>query len=680
MNAFEVIEDRFEVLDHMPVGVCVIDKNYMVKFWNSCMEDWTNIHRDYMLTAELGDNFPCFNEPMYRCRIDNIFNGGPPVIFSAQLHKDIFPSPLPDGNLRKLNTMATAVPVSDGKGFNAIIVVEDITELTHRIDKYRQTQDKLAKSEEIYRLIFDNSAVAIMMADDQERLISWNKFAENLLGMNKEDLFLKPVKSLYPAEEWQRIRSHNVREKGMQPHLESKIITKDGKVVDVDVSLSVLKDTEGKIISSVGIIKDITERKRSEQASMQARDDLETANLKLKRTIEHTNTLAHEAMMASKTKSEFLANMSHEIRTPMNGIVGAITLVLTKNLDEKVREYLTIAQKCTENLLNLINDILDISKIEAGKLEVELVDCDISKELCLINSCMRASALEKGLDFDIVLKDNIPQQIRTDPTRLYQCLVNLVGNAVKFTETGTVRLEASMQQIADRSFICFDVIDTGIGIPDDKQAQIFDKFTQADGSTTRKYGGTGLGLAITKQLVELLGGELTLTSQETKGSTFSLIIPTNINTESAAMMNNGRWRKTNQQADQDAIIPKACGKVLVVEDDLANQQIISGILEETNLEVEIANDGVEAVEKVSKGSYALVLMDMQMPNMNGYDATRIIREKGFTLPIIALTAYAMKGDEDICRRVGCDAYLSKPVDVEKLFKTLKKYLTFDSNL
>ena len=532
----------------MPVGVCVINKDYIVRFWNNCMEDRTGIHKDYIIGNDLGNNFPSFNEPKCRSRIESIFSGGPPIVLSAQPHKDIFSSPLPDGELRILNTTVTAVPASDGNSYDALFVAEDITE-----------------------------------------------------------------------------------------------------------------------------------RKRSEEASIRAKKEVEEANRKLEQALDHANILTRKAKVANNAKSEFLANMSHEIRTPMNGIVGMLTLALNKEREEKIREYLTIAKTCADNLLNLINDILDISKVESGKLAIEIIDCNVDEILSVINSSMRPSALEKGIGFDVVLKTDVPEQIKTDPTRLNQCLVNLVGNAVKFTETGGVTVELSLKEMGGKPFVRFDVVDTGIGIPVDQQKSIFDKFMQADSSTTRKHGGTGLGLAITKQLTELLGGDLTLTSEPGKGSTFSVIIPANIDIASATMISNDKWCKKEQKVGPSDEINNAAGKILVVEDDFASQQVILGMLEETNLQAEIANNGIEAVNKVTSGSYDLIFMDMQMPNMNGYDATKIIREKGYTLPIIALTAYAMKGDEEKCLNVGCDAYLPKPVDAEKLFETLGKFLSFESD-
>jgi len=544
--------------------------------------------------------------------------------------------------------------------------------ITQHTDKNKQAQNKPVENDEKYQLVFENSAIAIMMADEQERLTSWNKFTEKLLGMNFNDLHLRPVKSLYPEKEWSKIQDFKLRQKGLDIHLESKIIGKDGKLIDVDISLSVLRNSKGTIRHSIVIVKDITDRKLVE-------GHLKETNFRLEQALEHANMLAKEAEIANSTKSEFLANMSHEIRTPMNGIVGMLTLSLNKERDEKIREYLTIAKNCADNLLTLINDILDISKVEAGKLDIEVIDCNLDEVLSVINSTMRPLALEKGVDFNIVLTTDIPKKIKTDPTRLNQCLINLIGNAVKFTDAGSVTIKVCLAKMADKPFICFDIVDTGIGVSVDKQKTVFEKFVQADGSTTRKHGGTGLGLAITKQLAELLGGGLTLTSEPGKGSTFSLIIAANTDVSTAAMISNDKWRKKEQEFELPSEINNIAGKILVVEDDFANQQVILGILGETNLQTELANDGIEAVNKVTSGSYDLIFMDMQMPNMNGYDATRTIREKGYKIPIIALTAYAMKGDKEKCLDAGCDVYLPKPIDAEKLLKTLAEFLSFESD-
>lgn len=392
--------------------------------------------------------------------------------------------------------------------------------------------------------------------------------------------------------------------------------------------------------------------------------------------IAKADDMATMASEANKAKSQFLANMSHEIRTPINSVTNMVELVLDGgNMNEEDYDYLCTAKASAKHLLQLINDILDISKIEVGKLDVEIIDCDIREVLESV-SVLRLKALDKGIDFDVVFKTDIPQSIMSDPTRLMQCLVNLVANAIKFTDTGGVRIETSLEQKEGKAFIRFDVIDTGIGIPPDRQSQIFEKFIQADNSTTRKFGGTGLGLSITKQLAEILNGELTITSEVGKGSTFSMTIPANVDVETSVMLSSFDFQNKEKQGSKQSIRDyKMSGNILVAEDDFANQKGIKAILERGGLKVELAENGFEAVEKIRTDSYDLILMDMQMPKMNGYEATRILREKGFDLPIIALTANAMKGDSEKCAEAGCDGFLSKPVEVEKLFELLGTYLS-----
>jgi len=387
-----------------------------------------------------------------------------------------------------------------------------------------------------------------------------------------------------------------------------------------------------------------------------------------------------ELLDADRRKSEFLASMSHDIRTPISGTISMLELALDEDdLSEKTRDYLSTAKVACNSLLSLINDILDISKIEAGKLALNLVDSTLSEILCPVYSVVGPRATEKGIDFNIVLKTAVPKHVKTDPDRVYQCLINLAGNAAKFTKAGSVSIETSLEQRDGKGFIRFDVIDTGIGIPKDRQVLIFGKYNQAETSTSRQYGGTGLGLAITRKLSELLGGELQLSSEPDKGSTFSLLIPTNVDTAVATMIADIDWQQgIEQNSDHILSRDKLVGSVLVAEDDFANQKGIKAILEKLGLEAHIVGDGMEAIERVNSNSYDLVLMDMQMPKMNGYDATRALRRIGFTLPIIALTAHAMKGEKEKCLDAGCNAYLSKPVLLDKLFAALSEFLPRES--
>jgi len=422
------------------------------------------------------------------------------------------------------------------------------------------------------------------------------------------------------------------------------------------IALSMMEDTE-----------------RAKQQAEAAQKEAEELSDQLMEATARANDLATQAELASIAKSQFLANMSHEIRTPMNGVIGMLELAMDEALPDGVRNCLNTAKTSGNALVSIINDILDISKIEAGKIDVEITDCSLNDLLCVINDLMGPKIANKGVDFKVVFDNPVPEQIRSDPARLRQCLINLVGNAAKFTESGHIHVRLCTRPGAQGADICFHVEDTGIGIPPGKQEDIFDAFNQAEDSTSRRYGGTGLGLSITSKLAELLGGSLSLTSEPGKGSVFSLVVPAGIDLESPSLITQLESRERSYKAS-DLIDIKLSGKVLVAEDDVVNQMVIQGILDKSALQVTLVNDGSAAVEKALAESFDLILMDIHMPNVNGLEATRTLREQGLTLPILALTASVLRQDVDQCLEAGCDGHLHKPIDREILFDTLERYL------
>ncbi len=389
----------------------------------------------------------------------------------------------------------------------------------------------------------------------------------------------------------------------------------------------------------------------------------------------HLQGAKEKAEVATVVKSEFLANMSHEIRTPMSAIMGFGELLLEEELTDQQRDYVNTICNSSMHLRQVIDDILDFSKIEAGKLEVELEECSLRDLFAIIESMVHPLTTGKDLEFEIRENSGLPANIRTDQARVQQCLINLVNNAIKFTEKGHVYVNVSLEDKDNQPYIRFDIEDTGIGIPPERQEKIFESFSQADGSTSRKYGGTGLGLTITKQLAELLGGELTLTSEEGKGSVFSIVIPAGLDVTKQPLLDRYNITSHTNIAKEQMEQPEFSGHVLVAEDIKNNQKLIKSLLERFGLQVTIAEDGNQAIQKALEQSFDLVFMDIQMPNMNGYEATRTLRNKGVETPIIALTANAMKGDDKKCIEAGCNAYLSKPIGRKKLLQTIRKYFS-----
>jgi TMAO reductase system sensor TorS len=422
---------------------------------------------------------------------------------------------------------------------------------------------------------------------------------------------------------------------------------------------------------------EVLEEKVAERTS-----ELSRTNAKLADMIVDMRRARDAAEAANKAKSQFLANMSHEIRTPMNGVLGMTELLLHTTLTEKQRKFAESSYRSAESLLGIINDILDFSKIEAGRLELEKISFDLVATVKDSVEMFTGPARKKGLILNLELDGNVPVQVEGDSVRLRQILVNLVGNAVKFTEQGSVSVRVStLGSGEDYTTVGIEVQDTGIGISPEALTHIFDSFSQGDGSTTRKYGGTGLGLTIAKQLVEMMGGGLSVESRLGKGSVFRITVSLGkLSARTMADISPVDGQANPEKAGEVAGegVQKILGHILVAEDNKVNQEVCAEILECFGYRVHVVSNGREAVEAVAGNSYDLVLMDYQMPVLDGVEATRYIRakdrEKGVHTKIIALTARAMEGDREECLAEGMDDYLSKPFTIEAMRDMLGRWL------
>lgn len=403
---------------------------------------------------------------------------------------------------------------------------------------------------------------------------------------------------------------------------------------------------------------------------------LESTNTALRLATDRANT-------ANEAKSAFLANMSHEIRTPMTAILGYSDVLLdpAATASEKLDGIYTI-QRNGQHLLEIINDILDLSKVEAGRIDLESVPVDTRELLRDVAESLRVRAETRGLVLQIGVDGSIPTVIRSDPTRLRQVLLNLVSNAIKFTEKGTIRLIASCDVTQER--MSFHVIDTGIGIDPAKIEQIFEPFCQEDSSTTRFYGGTGLGLTITRRFARMMGGDVTVSSTPDVGSDFELTVTTGP-LSGVPMVTCADLKASVPTAAPGApSLPTLSGRILLVEDGEDNQRLISFYLRKAGAQVVMVSDGRQGLDTAweayeSGNPFGLVLMDMQMPVMDGYEATRTLRERGYHLPIFALTAHAMKSDLDECLRAGCDDCLTKPINRSLFLHAIAEFLAHNQS-
>jgi PAS domain S-box-containing protein len=504
--------------------------------------------------------------------------------------------------------------------------------------------------------ILEGALDAVIQMDCDGRIISWNTQATQVFGWNDREVIGRGVaETIIPAP---LREDHNAglrrylaenRSEVLNRRIEVEAKRRDGSLFPVELAITPVTN-QGRV-SFCAFLRDISERKESEIRLKQAKEAAEAAN---------------------QAKSLFLANMSHEIRTPLNAILGFTDLLLTSEDSlpaEERRSHLDSVHRSGAHLLKIINDILDLSKIEAGQMQYEHVRFSPHHMIVDILSSMRVRAAEKGITLDARWLGRVPESIVSDPSRMRQVLLNLVANAIKFTERGGVQILGRV--IPKQDLLQFEVIDTGVGIPADKLDAIFAPFTQADVSVTRKFGGTGLGLSICRYIVDSLGGEITAQSSEEQGSTFTVTFATGpLAGVNMLEMPPSETLRTSSQPVEEQQIRLNDFRVLIVDDGETNRRLLKLMLTRVGATVETAEHGLAAIEQVTARTYDAILMDMQMPTLDGYSATKELRARNVTTPIIALTAHAMTGEEEKCRAAGCDGYLTKPINQLELVTTL----------
>jgi PAS domain S-box-containing protein len=544
--------------------------------------------------------------------------------------------------------------------------------VTADVTEQKLAEDELRKSEERYRTILQTALDGFCVVDTRGRLVEVNESFCRMCRYSRDELLAMRLCDLVANEtiDETEVRIKRVVSQGYD-RFEFMLHRKDGSIFDAEVSIQYRATDGGRLVA---FLHDITERKRADERSNRYLRDLEAArerqeknNAELERMVEQLAMEKDRAEAATRSKSEFLSSMSHEIRTPMCGVLGMTGLLLDTQLTPEQRTYAEIVRSSGQALLDIINDILDFSKVEAGKLDLEIVPFDLHGVLVDVLELLGPKAQEKTLELSLRYDRDSLREFLGDPGRIRQVVLNLVGNAIKFTEWGSVRVEVDSRAITDRSaFVRIAVCDTGIGIAPAALGMLFEKFRQLDPSSTRKHGGTGLGLAISKQLVELMGGTLTVTSEPGEGSTFTMELPLRTNPLPRTAPNEAKREATGR--------PVFAGtRILLVEDNIVNQKVGAAQLGKLGCRVDVAANGLEALKMTAQLPYDLIFMDCQMPEMDGYETTGHIRKREGAdrhTPIIALTAGAMVKDRERCM----DDYLSKPFRPAQLEELLVTYL------
>ena len=647
--------DMMYIFNAAPIAMMIIDECMVIKEANHLFLEKIGMQQENVCNLDLGIGLGCTHckhdvyscgrsEACCQCSIYSV------VRQVLNTNKPIYGTEINYGFILQgkstspwVNINASPIDILGKK--HVLIVVKDVSQ-------YKVEEENLIATRDFYFSMLEEFPAPIWRWDSNGNLNYVNKTWLDFTGQNCNQIMEKDWKEVvYPddIERCEKIFNQAFCNKSIIS-LEYRLRRSDGNYHWVLETRRPYYEMNGKFAGYIGVCYDITDRKAVEQTLQEAKEAAEKAN---------------------KAKSEFLANMSHEIRTPLNGVTGMLDLTLLTDLTQHQRENLLIAKTCTNTLLKIISDVLDFSKIEADKMILEKIGFNMAELMEETFSMYSNSAYQKGLSLKNIILDKLPLTLIGDPARLIQVLGNIINNAVKFTHQGEILVEIKVDKQSETEiWIRFDIFDTGIGIADKDMVKLFKSFSQVDSSITRKYGGTGLGLVISKRIVEMMGGSIWASSVEGKGSAFHVVVPFGIE--------HMEREHLISQAEEYGISNENPVSILIVEDDAVNQIVASKMLQEKGYQVEIAQNGYEAINILAKKHFDLILMDVQMPEMDGIETTSVIRDKeknrGEHIPIIALTAHAVKGDRERFLAAGMDGYISKPIRMEELYKSISKIL------
>ena len=532
-------------------------------------------------------------------------------------------------------------------------IVKQVLEHIQTKNNLLNSQKELEQSEQRYRLLAESTNDMIDKKNEAAEFIYVSPVCKTLLGYSEDELLYHSFfMFVHPDDEQAVIDYHkNLISDDGKSIIKYRFRNKFGQYIWFETNTKVLRNPDNnKVIELVSVSRDITEQ-------------IYTDNLLKEK---------EAAELANKAKSEFLANMSHEVRNPMNAIIGMTNTLLKDNLTPDQKKYINSIKISSSNLMNLINDILDFSKIEAKRIEISNIDFNLKDLVEEIVIMYESQAAEKNLILSYEIKENVHLTLNGDSFKLKQIITNLINNAIKFTDQGEVKIHISQTYSSKRAIgIKIKVSDTGIGIKKENFSKLFKLFTQIDSSPSKKYAGTGLGLTIVKRLTELLSGSVDFESEFGEGTTFFIQIPFN-KSEKASLSYEDLWQETKQPVGLTKI------KILLAEDDGINQLYLKGFLQSLNWEVDTSYNGEQALEKFKKNHYDIILMDGQMPKLDGFETTQIIRKLErdnnlYHTPIIAITGYAVSGDRERFLVAGMDDYITKPINENKLVEVIKKF-------